>query len=196
MLKQLKLFEDEPEPVNEEARIATAEFKARFEMYLDETRNRIIFKILVWGPGTRSQSAVANKRRQILQHLREAKHQCWFSEEFKLPPEESLKAYELAQARNVDLIILLVEPHALGPLGEMHDFCSHEELLPKMRIFFPKAMENSSYSGLGLVRTIQKGGYCKLTMYKEIDIEACHVLTEAMEWVHARRTYRYCHSSV
>ncbi len=189
MLKQLQLFEDEPDPTSHEARVATTQFEGRVQQLL-EAMKRITFNILIWGPSLRSQSPVAEKRRQIHRRLKDEKHHCWFSEEFADPPlGVSLKSYELAQARKADIIVILVEATATGSIGEMHDFCSHHELLPKILLFYPEDMRHS-YSGEGLVKDLDKG-FRIVQWYMEIDITSCKVLTMVLEWVQARRSYVY-----
>src|SRR5205823_5201549 len=109
------------------------------------------------GPSTRSTSSVAEKRRQIHKKLKAEKHQCWLSEEFtKRPRGISLRAYELAQAQQADMIVMLVEATATGVIGEMHDFCSHRELLSKILLFYPKNMQHG-YDAEGLVNELDKG---------------------------------------
>ncbi len=194
MLKQLQLFEDEPDPTSHEARVATTQFEGRVQQLL-EAMKRITFNILIWGPSLRSQSPVAEKRRQIHRRLKDEKHHCWFSEEFAdSPPGVSLKSYELAQAFEADMIVMLVEAAAPGVIGEMHDFCSHRELLLKILLFFPEKMINS-YSGQGLVKELAIG-YRNVEYYKEEDISNCSVLTKVLKWVQARRSYLYSHSSI
>lgn len=194
MPEQLQLFEEEPEPVSLEAGIATTEFELHVRVLLDDM-NLIAFKILVWGPGTRSTSSVAEKRREIHRKLKEAKHHCWLSEEFTAAPHGvSLKSYEYAQACEADLIVMLVEAAAPGVIGEMHDFCSHRELLPKILLFYPKDLIHS-YSGQGLVKDLEKG-YRNVEYYTEIDISSCKVRTIALEWVQGRRSYRYSNTPV
>ncbi len=194
MPTQLSLFEEELPPVTTEAEVAKVEFEKSFMLLLEEMHEHIQFKILVWGPGVRSESAVAEKRRVICKVLRESdKHHCWMSEEFtQRPPDVSLKAFELAQARSVDLIIMLVEADARGVLGEMHDFCSHKELLPKMLLFFPENMREG-YSSKGLVDELEYG-YRIVERYTEVDIRACNVLTKTRNWVKMRRSYEYSSS--
>jgi hypothetical protein len=194
MLKQLQLFDDEPEPGSSEAKTTTTEFDQRVQRLL-ETMKRIAFKILVWGPSLRSKSSVAEKRRDICRKLKEAQHDCWFSEEFTDPPPGvTLKSYELAQASEANMIVMLVEAAAPGAIGEMHDFCSHRELLPKILLFYPENMRHS-YGGQGLVKDLEKG-YRNVEYYTEIDISSCRVLTIALEWVQARRSYVFSHTPV
>ncbi len=194
MLEQLQLFEDEPDPTSREAKVATTQFEGRVQKLL-EVMKRITFNILVWGPSLRSQSTVAEKRRQIHRRLKDEKHHCWFSEEFADPPPGvSLKSYELAQAFEADMIVMLVEASAPGVIGEMHDFCNHKELLSKILLFFPKDMVNS-YDGQGLVKELDEG-YRIVEYYKEEDISSCSLLTKVLKWVQARRSYLYSHSSI
>lgn len=192
MLKQLQLFEDEPAPASREAETTTIEYEQRV-LGLLETMKRIAFKILVWGPSLRSKSHVAEKRRDIYRKLKEARHHCWFSEEFADPPPGvTLKSYELAQASEADMIVMLVEAAAPGSVGEMHDFCSHQELLPKILLFYPENMRHS-YGGQGLVRDLEKG-FRNVEYYTEIDITSCRVSTIALGWVQARRSYVFSHT--
>lgn len=189
MPEQLRLFEEEPEPESSEAETARRDFEQEVDELLEEMKN-IAFKILVWGPSTSSKSPVAEKRKRIWEKLNEAKHKCWMSEEIKDPPEGvSLKAYEFAQAKRVDLIVMLVETDARGVNGEMHDFCSRQELLPKILLFYPEGMR-SSYGGQGLVKDLDKG-FRIVQWYTEIDISSCRVMTVVLEWVQARRSYTY-----
>ena len=192
MLRQVQVVEDEPDPVSPEAEVATPEFELRFTALLADM-SRINFKILVWGPGLRSKSNVAEKRREIHRKLEAEGHESWFSEQFtKRPPGVSLQSYELAQARVAQLIVMLVEASASGVIGEMHDFCKHQDLLPKILLFFPEDMRHS-YSGEGLVKDLDKG-YRIVQWYTEIDITSCRVLTMVLEWVRARRSYEYSNS--
>lgn len=189
MLKQLQLFEEEPEPTSTEAEIATQEFELHIDALLEDV-NRITFKILVWGPSVRSRSAVAEKRRDIHRKLVADGHTALFSEQFpKRPRGISLKSYELAQARAADMIVMLVEAAASGVQGEVHDFCSHRELLPKILIFYPEDMRHT-YGGQGLIQDLDKG-FRIVQWYSEIDITSCRVLTTTLEWVQARRSYQY-----
>ncbi len=191
---QLSLFEEEPPPASAEGEIAKREFERDFMLLLDEMRERIKFKILVWGPSIHSESLVAQKRRTIHKVLKEAdKHYCWMSEEFtQRPTDVSLKAFELAQARKADMIVMLVEASAPGVLGEMHDFCSHKELLSKILLFFPENMREG-YSGKGLVDELEYG-YRIVERYTELDITDCNVLTKTRNWVKKRRSYEFSHS--
>ena len=191
MPTQLSLFEVEPLPASREAEIAKQEFELSFMLLLDEMQERIKFRILVWGPSIHSESEVAKKRRTIHRVLRdEDKHHCWMSEEFQQrPPGVSLKAFELAQARKADMIVMLVEAHADGVLGEMHDFCSHKELLSKILLFFPKNMQEG-YNGKGLVDELERG-YRIVERYTDADISRCNVLTMTRDWVKARRSYAF-----
>ena len=192
MLKQLQLFEDEPDPVSPEAEVATPEFELHFTALLADM-SYIKFKILVWGPSLRSKSPVADKRREIHRKLKAEGHESWFSEQFtKRPAGVSLQSYELAQARAAHMIVMLVEASAPGVIGEMHDFCKHQDLLPKILLFFPEDMRHS-YSGEGLVKDLDKG-FRIVQWYKEIDITSCRVLTMVLEWVQARRSYEYSNS--
>lgn len=194
MLKQLQLFDDEPVPGSHEAETTTTDFEQRVQRLL-ETMMRIAFKILVWGPSLRSKSSVAEKRRDIYRKLKEAQHHCWFSEEFTDPPPGiTLKSYELAQASEADMIVMLVEAAAPGAIGEMHDFCSHKEVLPKILLFYPEDMRHG-YGGQGLVSDLERG-YRNVEYYKEIDITSCRVLTIALVWVQARRSYAFSHSQI
>ncbi|SRR6266487_7055790 len=191
MLKQLRLLEDEPEPITTEAEIEMSDFVQRVDAVETEI-NGIKFTILVWGPSRRSQSAVAEKRREIHRELKEDGHRSYFSEEFKRKPGISLRAQELIQARESDIIFLLVEAHADGPIGEMHDFCSHGELVPKIVLYYPEAMEET-YSSAGIVWELDQGFHI-VRWYKEIDITSCRVLRSALECVQARRSYVYSSS--
>jgi len=187
MPEQLQLFDDEPAPGSREAETTTKDFEQHVQRLLETMKDRVKFKILVWGPSLRSKSQVAEKRRDIYRKLKEEKHHCWFSEEFIVPSGYTLKSYELTQAALVDMIILLVEADAPGSLGEMHDFCSHKELLHKILLFFPETLRRG-YAAHGLVRDLEKG-YRNVEYYLEIDITSCRVLTIVLEWVQARRSY-------
>lgn len=194
-IKQLSLFEDEPLPVSDEAKIVMLEFERQANLLLEKEMLAIKFKILLWGPGIHSESAVAKKRLEIRKVLAEQdKHYCWLSEDFTpTDPDTSLKSFELTQARLVDQIVMLVDANSPGVIGEMHDFCSHKELLPKILLFFPETLKKG-YAAPGIVSELEKG-YRNVERYTEIDIVSCHVLTKVREWIRGRRSYEYSTSS-
>jgi hypothetical protein len=185
MVKQLQLFEDVPAPITGEAQQEMPGLEMRMDA-LSMKLYEIAFKILVWGPSLRSQSAVARKRREIYQRLKQEKHKVWFSEEFRRRRGITLYMQEKTQAEQSDLIILLVEENSPGSIGEMHDFCRNAKLITKIYLLVPKSMQQS-YNADSVIWTIDKG-YGGVYWYEHIDIAQCHVLTAVMERVEARRS--------
>jgi hypothetical protein len=178
-------FAEGPPPITSETRTAPSAYDQHYDKLQDKL-NQISFKILIWEPASPTRGIVAEKRRDISRSLEAEQHQCWLGKDLPVPPGASLQDREIEQARDADLTVLLVEPPALG---EMHEFCKHEELLGKTFIFYPEEMRSASENwSLDKKLVI---GYRNLEYYQEQDITSCHVRTKVLNWVMARRSYRY-----
>jgi TIR domain len=184
LLDPEQIFGEEPQPTTHEAKTDTLAYDQRYGKLQDEI-NKITFRIGIWEPALPFQGIVAEERRAIYHVLKNEKHLCWLGKDLQVPPGVSLQNRVVHEARDADLTILLVESPAIG---EMHEFCDHEELLGKTRIFYPEELR-SAPEDWGL--DIRVSSYGLLSYYQEIDILDCKVRTKVLEWVMKRRSLRY-----
>ena len=179
-----------PELKTEAARQARRNFEHRVEEQLKQEK-QIAFSILVWGMSPERDDPIARKRRDIGNQLIEDGHNAMFSEDLTnlgaaLNLSEASK--ELAQAREADLIIVLLEGSP-GALAEVCDFCIRPEIAQKVYIMAPYSYRDS-YPGKGDLRDLDEG-YRGVYWYGEQDVIACNLLTQACERVQARRSIAY-----
>ena len=144
----------------------------------------ITLRILVWGPGEASGSAVALKRVQIRDRLVADGFLAVFSEIWATAtPGLSQKTNELTQALTANLIIILIEGSP-GALAEMHDFSSREDIARKMLVMCPrKYSDGYSIKGAGTILS----AFGSLEFYEDGEIENCNVLTRALARANALR---------
>ena len=177
-----------------EAQEAMKEFLGDYEGFLHVNR-RLALKILVWGPSPRSKSRVARKRAEIRDELKKLGHWASFSED--LPPTApgfSERTKEYAQARAVDLIIVLMEDSP-GAIGEVHDFSGDPDIFPKLQVMVPKRYRDG-YSGSGALRDLEDAtGGGGVHWYEEGEIRSCDVLTRAVRRAEALRVIHLKHRS-
>lgn len=183
-IKRETITDEEPEPVTAKARKATPEYDQHYGSLQDKI-HAVCLKILVWEPDTPGQGLVAENRRAISRVLEDEKHECWLGKELSVPPGASLQDMEIEKARQTDTTILLFEP---PDLGEMSEFCKHEEVIEKTLVFYPQELKSSSKNW-----TLEKRIRVRfhLRYYQEQDIILNHVQDEVLDWVTAQRSFRY-----
>jgi len=155
-------------------------YHRRREKYLRQVK-KIIFSILVWGPGEKGKEDLYKKRLDIVNYLRLQEHDAFFSEEED--PEmgagdyPTVKAREFIQALAADLIVIL--RCSFGSTAELHDFADYEELASRMLLFIDRET-NSSYSNQGVVKELGE-------IYRDVyqfsypdDIQACNVASKVL----------------
>ena len=136
---------------------------------------------------------IAQKRKDIGDQLIEDGHNAMFSEDLThlgsdLNLSEASK--ELAQAREADLIIVLVEGSP-GTLAEVCDFCVRPDIAHKVYIMAPHSYRDG-YPGKGDLRDLDEG-YGVVHWYEPQEVVACNLLTQACKRVQARRSIAYRH---
>ncbi len=178
----------EPSSTTSESGTTKPRYKRRYGR-LQKNMMQIRLKILIWEPGLLIESTVVDERRNIYHSLEAEQHLCQFGSDLEVPSGFSLQDREVEQAFDSDLTVLLVEPPALG---EMNEFCKHEDLLGSMLIFYPEAMK-SAPGAWGLDRKLSIG-YRNLEYYQEEDSSLSSVRAVVLDWVKARRSYRYSNS--
>ena len=183
-----------PEPKTEAARQARKNFDQGVEEQLKKEKE-IAFNILVWGMSLDSDVPIARKRKDIAKQLLEDGHNAIFSEDLtNLEPDLDLseKSKEFAQAKTADLVIILIEDSP-GALAEACDFCNRLDLAPKVYVMAPESYR-TGYAGQGALRELDEG-YGGVHWYRQEDVAACNVLTQACKRVRARRSMAYRHQS-
>ncbi len=183
-----------PEPRTEAAKAARRHFEQQFEGQ-QRKEQEIAFSILVRGMSPDRDAPIAKKRKDIGSQLIEDGHNAMFSEDLtNLGDDRGLseKSKEFAQAKAADLIIILVEDSP-GALTEASDFCNHPDLAPKIYVMAPIAYK-TGYAGRGVLQELDEG-YGGVHWYRQEDVEACNVLTQACKRVRARRSMAYRHQS-
>ena len=183
-----------PGPKTESARQARRDFDRRVEEQLKQER-QVAFNILVWGMSPDRDAPIARKRKDIGNQLLEDGHNAMFSEDLtNLDSALNLSeaSRELAQAREADLIIVLVEGSP-GALAEMCDFCVRPEIAHKVYIMAPHSYRDG-YPGKGDLRDLDEG-YGVVYWYEQQDVVACNLSTQARMRVQARRSIAYRHQS-
>lgn len=175
---------DVPPGLTEAARAERARFEARRQGILQEIRS-VSLSILVWGPGLKSSSPVARKRKEIREELIQLGYNAMFSEELSVSGQEfSLKSEEFAQARAAHLIVILIED-APGAIAEAHDFCNHPDIAPNIYLMIPQRYKDG-YSGQGAIRNLENG-YSGVYWYEDDEIGNCNVMRRALIRAEARR---------
>ena len=181
-----------PEPKTEAARQARRSFDRGVEEQLKK-EEQIAFNILVWGMSPDGDAPIARKRKDIGNELIEDGHNAMFSEDLtNLGSALNLSeaGRELAQAREADLIIVLVEGSP-GALAEVCDFCVRPDIAHKVYIMAPYSYRDG-YPGKGDLRDLDEG-YGAVYWYGQQDVIACNLLTQARRRVQARRSITYRH---
>ena len=183
-----------PEPKTEAARQA----RRNFEHQVGEQQKgelQIAFNILVWGMSPDRDDPIAQKRKDIGTQLLKDGHNAMFSEDLShlnREPDLSETSKEFAQANAADLIIVLVEG-APGALAEVCDFCVRPDLAPKVYVMAPDSYK-AGYAGQGALKELDEG-YGGVYWYREEEVKACQVLTQACKRVWARRSIAYRHQT-
>ena len=183
-----------PEPRTEAAKAARRHFEQQVEGQ-QRKEQEIAFSILVWGMSPERDAPIAKKRKDIGHQLIEDGHNAMFSEDLtNLGDDHGLseKSKEFAQAKAVDLIIILVEDSP-GALTEASDFCNHPDLASKIYIMAPEAYK-AGYAGQGALKELDEG-YGGVYWYRQGEVEACNLLTQARKRVLARRSMAYRHKT-
>lgn len=181
-----------PEPKTEAARQARKKFDRGVEKQLEKEKE-IAFNILVWGMSLDSNIPIARKRIDIRNQLIEDGHSAMFSESLaNLGSDLALSeaSRELAQAREADFIIVLVEGSP-GALAEICDFCVRPDIAHKVYIMAPQSYR-AGYPGRGDLRDLDEG-YGVVHWYEREDVSVCNLLTQACDRVRARRSIAYRH---
>ena len=183
-----------PEPKTEAARQARRDFDRRVEEQLKQ-EGQIAFSILVWGMSPDRNAPIARKRKDIGNQLIDDGHNAMFSEDLinlghGLDLSEASR--ELAQAREADFIIVLVEGSP-GALAEVCDFCVRPDIAHKVYIMAPYSYRDG-YPGKGNLQDLDEG-YGVVHWYEQQDVTACNLLTQARMRVQARRSIAYRHQS-
>lgn len=181
-----------PEPKTGAARQARRDFDRRVEAQLKQER-QVAFNILVWGMSPDRDAPIAKKRKDIGNQLIEDGHNAMFSEDLRnlgsaLNLSEASR--ELAQAREADFIIVLVEGSP-GALAEVCDFCVRPDVAHKVYIMAPHSYRDS-YPGKGDLQDLDEG-YGVVYWYGQQDVAVCKLLTQACTRVQARRSIAYRH---
>ena len=181
-----------PEPRTEAAKAARRHFERQVEEQ-QRKEQKIAFNILVWGMSPGKNDLIAQKRKDIGDQLIEDGHNAMFSEDLThlgsdLNLSEASK--ELAQAREADLIIVLVEGSP-GTLAEVCDFCVRPDIAHKVYIMAPHSYRDG-YPGKGALRELDEG-YGGVHWYEPQEVVACNLLTQACKRVQARRSIAYRH---
>lgn len=156
---------------------------------------QIAFNILVWGMSPDRDDPIAQKRKDIGTQLLEDGHNAMFSEDLSYlsqDPDLSETSKEFAQAKAADLIIVLVEGSP-GALAEVCDFCVRPDLAPKVYVMAPDSYK-AGYAGQGALKELDEG-YGGVYWYREEEVKACQVLTQACKRVRARRSIAYRHQT-
>lgn len=179
-----------PTPKTEAAKQARSSFEHRVEEQL-KREERIAFNILVWGMSPNKDVPIASKRKEIRNQLINDGHNAMFSEDLTnlgsgLNLSEASR--ELAQAREADFIIVLVE-ESPGALAEVCDFCVRPDIAHKVYIMAPDSYRDS-YPGKGDLQDLDKG-YGVVYWYKKEEVADCNLLTQACMRVQARRSIAY-----
>ena len=183
-----------PEPRTDAAKAARRHFEQQLEGQ-QRKEQEIAFSILVWGMSPGKNDLIAQKRKDIGNQLLEDGHNAMFSEDLtNLGDDHGLseKSKEFAQAKIADLIIILVEDSP-GALTEASDFCNHPDLASKIYVMAPDAYK-AGYAGQGALKELDEG-YGGVYWYRQGEIEACNLLTQAGKRVTARRSVAYRHRS-
>ena len=182
------------EPKTEAARQARRDF----ECQVGEQQKRellIAFSILIWGMSPDRDDPIAQKRKDIGTQLIEDGHNAMFSEDLSYLNQESdlsETSTEFAQANAADLIIVLLEGSP-GALAEVCDFCVRPDLAPKVYVMAPDSYK-AGYAGQGALKELDEG-YGGVYWYREEEVKACQVLTQACKRVRARRSIAYRHQT-
>ncbi len=176
----------------EAARQARRSFDHGVEEQLKK-EGQIAFNILVWGMSPDGDAPIARKRKDIGNQLIEDGHNAMFSEDLinlghGLGLSEASR--ELAQAREADFIIVLVEGSP-GALAEVCDFCVRPDVAHKVYIMAPHSYRDG-YPGKGDLQDLDEG-YGVVHWYEQQDVAACNLLTQARMRVQARRSIAYRH---
>ena len=179
-----------PKPKTEAARQARRDFDRQFEEE-EKKEQQIAFNILVWGMSPDRDDPIAQKRKDIGIQLLEDGHNAMFSEDLSHlshDPDLSETSKEFKQANAADLIIVLVEDSP-GALAEVCDFCARPDLASKVYVMAPDSYK-TSYAGQGALKELDEG-YGGVYWYREEEVNACQVLTQACKRVKARRSMAY-----
>jgi hypothetical protein len=183
---------DMPDGLHPSARQAWHEFMGKYSTFLKQDgRRRVALTILVWGPSSAADTQAAKKRVELREKLCELGHCALFSEHIPiLDPAASMKDHEYAQARNADLIFVLIED-APGAIAEVHDFGSDLSVFPKLQVMAPRKYRGG-YSAKGALRELSDAtGGGAVRWYGARDLERCNVVGWAIKRAEALRTYVY-----
>lgn len=146
---------------------------------------KISVRVLIWGPGKGSPSPAARKRRELKVMLIRQHFFALFSED--IPPIGSgltQKGQEFFHASSVDLIFLFMD--SPGALAELSDFEPYHNITSKMVVFCPGDRNfQAGYAGTGILRILEADG--RIHWYTREQLDACEVLTKAMETASAIR---------
>jgi hypothetical protein len=179
-----------PTPLTSHARRELDRFMRQYQRSLKRSR-RVSLTVLVWGPAPAAGGAVAGKRRDIRDRLREAGHNAQFSEDIPDVPLASglsEKSKEYAQACEAHLVVMLLEDSP-GALAEAHDFANDPEIAPNVLAIVPKQYEEG-YSARGALADLANA-YNGVFWYSAEDLAACNVLARAMRAAESRRQILY-----
>ena len=181
-----------PRLKTEAARRARRSFESGVEEQLKK-EEQIALSVLVWGMSPDRDAPIARKRKDIGNQLIENGHNAMFSEDLinlghGLDLSEASR--ELAQAREADFIIVLVEGSP-GALAEVCDFCVRPDIAHKVYIMAPHSYR-AGYPGRGDLRDLDEG-YGVVHWYGQEDVAACNLLAQACNRVRARRSIAYRH---
>ena len=174
----------------EAAKQARRSFEHRVEEQLKQ-EEQIAFNILVWGMSPDRDTPITRKRIEIGNQLIEQGHNAMFSEDLtNLCSDLDLSeaSRELAQAREADFIIVLVEGSP-GSMAEVCDFFIRPDIAYKVYIMAPHSYRDG-YPGKGDLRDLDEG-YGVIYWYRQQDVASCNLLVQACKRVQARRSIAY-----
>jgi hypothetical protein len=176
-----------PAALSRQAKAERKRFLRAYQKRLDEIR-QFPLSILVWGPKLDAGNPVANKRRQIHQELIDRGHNAMFSEELPAACSFSERTKELAQIREADLAIILIEDSP-GAQGEVNDFSGLSDIAPKLFVLVPDRYRGG-YVAKGALQELERahGG---VFWYHPSDLAECKVASAAIERAEALRCLRY-----
>ena len=179
-----------PGPKTEAAKQSRRRFECRVEEQLKQ-EGQIVFDILVWGMSIDRDAPIARKRKEIRNQLIDEDHNVMVSEELTNVGSDfdlSQASRELAQAREADFIIVLIEGSP-GALAAVCDFCVRTDIASKVYIMAPHSYRDG-YPGKGDLQDLDKG-YGVVYWYRQEDVAACNLLKQACMRVQARRSLAY-----
>jgi hypothetical protein len=179
-----------PNPKTTAAQLKYQEFKKRCEQDFEKLKE-IALTILVWGPSPKRADPIAQLRLQIIDELGEMGHNALKSEdlvEFGSGFLLSEKTKELIEAKNADVIIILIEDSP-GALAELHDFLSFSEIASKILLFIPERYKGG-YSAEGAVKDLEDA-YHGVIWYTNEDLASSSIKSLAIKRVEGLRRMRF-----